>query len=174
MRILISAFLSCTLISDNHWCNHPIKSRKAYKTEICVGPTIRNGFLIRSNFRTEMSNFSNSIKYVGNLLNVRILPVEKKRDCSSAHLFGFSQQSGLKYRPHMSLQSLTQKYMQEIGALVRTSSSLNKVPDISTEHAYLKFDLIDGDIPSNSEKQYGLYCSHLRRIRKANRRGEVV
>ena len=119
-----------------------------------------------------MSNFSNSIKYVGNILNCEIFPVDLKRDCTSAHLFGFSQQSGLRHRPQMKLQNLTQKHLQDLGALVRVSSALNQVPEIPTKYAIINFDLVEGDTPSMSEKQYSRYCSHVRRLRKAKQRGD--
>ena len=57
--------------------------------------------IIRSSFRAEMSNF---IKYVGKLLNFQIFPEAIKRDCTPAHMFGFSQQSGLCFRPQVKLQ----------------------------------------------------------------------
>lgn len=73
--------------------------------------------IIRSSFRAEMSNFSNSIKYLGKLLNFQVFPTAIKRDCTSAHLFGFSQQSGLSARPEMKLQKCTLDCLRNMGCL---------------------------------------------------------
>lgn len=113
-----------------------------------------------------MSNFSNSIKYVSNLLNFGVIPVDYKKDCASAHLFGFSQQSGLRFRPQMKLQELTQKHMMELGNVVKSSSALNRIPTFPTEHVLFEIPLEDGDNPLSGEKQYSAYCSHVKRLKK--------
>ena len=131
--------------------------------------------IIRSSFRTEMSNFSNSIKYVSNLLNFRFFPTDTKKDCVTAHLFGFSQQSGLKHRPQVKLQELTQKHMMELGKVIKSSSALNCIPSLPTEHILLRIPLEDGDNPLLGEKQYSAYCSHLKRLKKiAKSRGDWI
>lgn len=113
-----------------------------------------------------MSNFSNSIKYVGNILSTAIFPVETIKNCATAHLFGFTQQSGLLFRPQMVLQDVTHQYMVELGNLVRSSTSINHVPILPSHHATINIPLLEEDNPANGVKQYSAYNSHLKRIRK--------
>ena len=61
----------------------------------------------------------------------------------------------------MRLQNFTQKYMMELGTMIRSSSSINHVPEIPTKYSFINISLIEGDNPSNCEKQYTAYCSHL-------------
>ena len=166
----ILAFLSCMLISDNNRGFYSLNLGQVAKPQYATELQNEMVALIRSSFRTEMSNFSNSIKYLGNILNIKPFPTDSKRDCVSAHLFGFSQQSGLYHRPQMKLQCVTQKYMQELGSMVRSSSSLNHVPNIPTNYASIRISLLEGDTPSNCAQQYTAYCSYLKRRRKAQRR----
>ena len=93
--------------------------------------------VIRNSFRAEMSNFSNSIKYLGNLLDFSVIPVHYKKSCTSALLYGFSQQSGLCFRPQMKLQEITQKCMKDLGYMSKNSSALNHVPDIPKDYAFI-------------------------------------
>ena len=162
----------CEMIVDcNYGLFNSLNLGKVAKPQYATELQNETVSLIRSSFRTEMSNFSNSIKYVGNILNFQVFPVENKRGCATAHLFGFSQQSGLRFRPQMRLQNSTQKYMMELGAMIRSSSSINHAPEIPTKYSFINISFIEGDNPSNCEKQYTAYCSHLRRLRKAQRRG---
>ena len=125
--------------------------------------------VIRNSFRTEMSNFSNSIKYLGNLLNFPIIPVQNKKSCTTALLFGFSQQSGLCFRPQMRLQDVTVKHMKDLGYMSKPTAAINRVPEITKQHVFINIHLLEGDSPSNGNRQYVLYNSHLKRIRKRNR-----
>ena len=163
---LISVILSCMSISNNYWCNDSLNLGKPTKPKYATEQQDENVAFIRSSFRAEMSNFSNSLKNLGKLLNVRIFPVDTKRDCTSAHLFGFSQQSGLCFRPQMELQKLTQDNLRKLGAIAKPNSAFNHVPQFSREHAIIQIPLLPGDIPGNSARQYSAYHTYLKRRKK--------
>ena len=105
-------------ISDNHRGNDSLNLGKPSKPKYATEQQDESVAIIRSSFRSEMSNFSNSIKYLGKLLNFQIFPVANKKDCTTAHLFGFSQQTGLCFRPQMKLQKLTQDVLKNLGSMV--------------------------------------------------------
>ena len=66
----------------------------------------------------------------------------------------------------MKLQDITQKYMVELGNLVKSSTALNHVPVLPSHHSLIHIPLLEGDNPSNGGTQYSAYSSHLRRTKK--------
>ena len=155
--------------TNNNWRSHTLNLGATAKPQYTTELQSETVAVIRNSFRTEMSNFSNSLKYLGNLLNFSIIPVKNKKSCKSALLFGFSQQSGLCYRPQMRLQDVTIRCMKDLGYMSKPSSAINRVPEIPTQYATINVSLMEGDNPSNGQRQYVLYNSHLKRIRKLNR-----
>ena len=153
-------------ISDNHRGNDSLNLGRPSKPKYATEQQDETVAIIRSSFRSEMSNFSNSIKYLGKLLNFQIFPVANKKDCTTAHLFGFSQQTGLCFRPQMKLQKLTQDVLKNLGSMVRTSGALNHVPKISPEHVCLHVPFVDGDNPTDGVKKYTAYHSYLKKRKK--------
>ena len=169
MLTLTSVILSCMSISNNYWCIDSLNLGKPSKPKYAIEQQDENVALIRSSFRAEMSNFSNSLKYLSKLLNFQVFPVTTKRDCTSAHLFGFSQQSGLCYRPQMKLQKLTQDNLRKLGAIAKPAAAFNHVPCFSNEHVIIDIPLLAGDTPDNSARQYTAYHSYLKRRKKERR-----
>ena len=66
----------------------------------------------------------------------------------------------------MELQDVTQKYMVELGNLVRSSVSINHVPSFPSQHTLIHIPFLEGNNPSNSAMEYSAYNSHVKRIRK--------
>ena len=168
MVILIrtSVILSCMSISNNYWCIDSLNLGKPSKPKYAIEQQDENVALIRSSFRAEMSNFSNSLKYLSKLLNFQVFAVTTERDSTSAHLFGFSQQSGLCYRPQMKLQKLTQDNLRKLGAIAKPAAAFNHVPCFSNEHVIIDIPLLAGDTPDNCARQYTAYHSYLKRRKK--------
>lgn len=107
IHIQMLATLSCMSTSSSHRCYDTLNLGKPSKPKYATEQQDETVSIIRSRFRADMSNFStvsSSIKYLGKVLDFQIFPVPAKRDCTSAHLLGFSQQTGLCFRPQMKLQ----------------------------------------------------------------------
>lgn len=166
MNIPTSAISSCIWIFNSHRSYDTLNLGKPSKPKYATEQQDETVSIIRSSFRAEMSNFSNSIKYLGKLLNFQVFPTATKRDCTSAHLFGFSQQSGLSARPEMKLQKCTLDCLRNMGCLAKSSSALNHVPTIPSDHVFIHIPLVPGDSPANSAKQYSKYQSFLKRRKK--------
>ena len=47
--------------------------------------------------------------------------------------------------------------------MVKSSSALNHVPNISDEHVFIRIPLIAGDTPADGVKQHTVYHSYFKR-----------
>ena len=59
--------------------------------------------------------------------------------------------------------------MKDLGYMSKPTAAINRVPEITKQYAIINIPLLEGDSPSNGNRQYVLYNSHLKRIRKRNR-----